>query len=204
MNQAKALSQIKGVWGMAFNREGWERCLDRSLDAVFGSFTALVIAAPLMALNLIGLKALLGAEPGAFDDPLLKAPTAFWVGSNLATIFVDWAAGLCAVLAASRFLGASKRAGDAVIGYNWLQPIAYGAQTTAVGAGLLSGSLAIFSTLIFAAAALSIAMYFGVLRRGLGLAPGPAVAVTIASMLLSVIVGALCGQAALVLWGGPQ
>ncbi len=204
MNASYALSQIIGVWRMAFNRSGWDRALDRSLDGVFASFWAIAWSAPLLIANFAALQIIFAGAENLPDDPLLGAPAPFWIASNLATFAVDWIIGLVALLAAARFLGASKRAGDAVIGFNWLQPITAAAQAIPIGAGYLLKSPAAFSVLMMPAIALSIAVYWGVLRRGLGLAPGPAIAITAGTMLLSVIVGALCHGAALAIYGPPQ
>lgn len=204
MNLRYALGQIAGVWRMAFDRPGWEQSFDRSLNGVFGSFWAVVWTAPLLIANFAALKTIFANAKNLPDDPLLGAPMPFWIGSNLATFAVDWAIGLAALLAAAHFLGASKRAGDAVIGYNWLQPITAAAQAAPVGAGFLFNSTAAFSLLMMPAIAIAIAVYWGVLRRGLGLAPGLAIAVTAGTLLLSVIVGALCHGVALGIYGAPQ
>jgi hypothetical protein len=204
MNATAALSQLRGVFAMAFNRPGWERALDRSLDGVFGSFWAIAWSAPLLLANFAGMKALFSAAGDGVDDRLLEAPMTFWLGSNFATFLADWAVGLAAILAAARFLGVSKRAGDVVIGYNWLQFLWAAAQAIPIGAGLLAASPSTFSLLMMPAIALSLAVFWGILRRGLGLAPGLAIALAAASMLLSVIVGAACHAVALALYGASQ
>lgn len=204
MSVAAAFAQLRGVFAMAFDRPGWERSLDRSLDGVFASFSAIVWSAPLLIANFAAMKALFSGAGDGVDDPLLDAPMTFWLASNMATFLADWAVGLVAILAAAHFLGASRRAGDVVIGYNWLQFVSAAAQAIPIGAGLVAASPATFSLLMMPAIAVSLAVFWGVLRRGLGLAPGLAVAVAAASLLLSVIVGAACHAAALALYGAPQ
>lgn len=200
MKPSQVASQVSGVWGMAFNRPGWDRALDRSLDGVFGSFSALLWAAPLMALNFAALKALFASSPQLAEDTLIGAPMPFWVAANLATAALDWAVGLCALLAAAHFLGAGKRAGDAVIGYNWMQLITAAVQSLPIFAGLAAKSASTFSVLSLPAIGVSLAILWGVLRRGLGLAPGSAVAVSAASILLSVLVGELSHRASLAIY----
>lgn len=204
MNPQTAMAQLRGLFAMAFNRQDWERTLDRSLDGVFGSFWAIMWSTPLLLLNFGATKTLFATAEGALDDPLLAAPLSVWLGANYATFLVDWAVGLAAILAAAHFLGASKRAGDAVIGYNWLQLVAAALQAVAINAGALAASPTTFSLLMMPAIAVSLALFWGILRRGLGLAPGLAVALTAGSLLLSVIVGAVCHAAALALYGPPQ
>ena len=198
MMVAHALRQMAGVWGMAWNRPHWERQLDRSIDGVFRSFWSIAFAAPLMGVAFLALRA--AAKNGAVEDELVSAPVSVWLGANFAAFAVDWAVGLAALLFAARLLGADKRAGDAVIGYNWAQTIVAAAQALPFGLLGFLGSRTGFSLFFFPALIIAGALSYGVQRRGLGLPVGASIALTIALMLIAALVSALTHAGAVALY----
>ncbi|MBY0422885.1 MAG: hypothetical protein K2Q06_11320 [Parvularculaceae bacterium] len=187
MNAAYIWSHIRGVWGMAWGRAGWEAELDRTIEGVFRSFVAVAIAAAVMAAVFAGARAASDAT-AAKGDVLLTAPLPTFLLANLSVFVADWATGLAALLFAARLLKAEKRAGDAVIGYNWSQLIVAAAQAAPLGVLAASRSQAAFVAAFFVALIVAVALIWGVVRRGLGLAPSLSMAVVAALLLIGFIV----------------
>ena len=200
MNPTYVWSHIRGVWGMAWGRAGWESELDRTVEGVFRSFFAVAMAAAVMAVVFIGAR---GAADAAAvkEDILLSAPLPAFLIANVFVFFVDWAAGLVALLFSARHLKVDKRAGDALIGYNWSQLIVAAAQAAPLAVLAASRSQAAFVASFFFALMVAIALIWGVVRRGLGLAPNLSTAVVAVLLLVGFIVQRAAYAVAVGLYG---
>jgi hypothetical protein len=195
-----AYRQIAAVVAMAQNRDGWERALDRSLDGVFFSFAALIYAAPVSLLGAFVSPIAATRLGSAPIDPLAGASVAFRFAAEFAGFALDWALGLVALLALARIIGATRRAGDIVIGYNWLAPITAVLQVAPIALFAATGGKTAFALLGPAGLALSIALYWGVLRRALATTIGATMAALVTLILVGLITRGAVGAVAIALY----
>lgn len=182
-----AARQIAGAFAMASGRENWRSALDRSVDAVFGSFAAFAFSTPLVVLFTLSAKRAALRIPDFADTLYQKAPLALLIIGDLVVYAVDWGVSLALLLGLARATGAGKQAADIIVGYNWLQPaiaavqlppIAIMASTASAGAGGLASLPAFAITLYF---------IWGIIRRGLNATASSAVAI----LFMLLIVGAV-------------
>lgn len=195
-----ASRQIVASSMMAFARQGWEERLDRSVDGVFRSFQAILIAAPIALVGHFALRRAAARIPDLQASVLLEAPYAYAVSVELVGYIVDWAASLALLIFAARALGASRRVGDLVVAFNWTQiPIAL-AQTSWLVLLGWAGSGSITAIAMFPAIAVIIALRWGVIRRGAGANAGAATGLIALLMLTGVISGAIVSGVATALY----
>jgi len=173
----RAASQMGGAWAMAFDHEGWRDRLDLSTEGVFGSFSAYLFAAPLMALYTMTARRALERMPDHAESVYSAAPAAAIVIGDLIFFTVDWAVGLFLLIILSRSLGVDKNAAGLIAGFNWSQPITTAVQLPPVAIAAATASPAAATLLGFPALALAVIILWGIVRRGLTIAAGPAVAV---------------------------
>ncbi len=191
----KAASQMSGVWAMAFDLDGWRERLDRSAEGVFGSFNAVFITAPLIALYSITARRAAQRMPDHAESIYNIAPPAPLVIGDLILFAIDWGAGLALLIMLSRSLGAQKSAGALIVGYNWSQPVTTAIQLPPIALAAATASPSVAGLLGFPALALAIAILWGVVRRGLSVAVGPAAAVVAMLIVASAVIRALGGEA---------
>jgi len=182
-----AARQIGGVWKMATNADDWRASLDRSIDAVFASFAAFVISAPLVVLYSISAKRAAARIPAFSDSLYVSAPLPLLVIGDLLTFALDWTASLTLLVMLARASGAGKRAADLIVGYNWTQPIITAVQLPAIAIMASTASAATGGLLGVPAFALTLFLIWGIVRRGLGSQPAP----TAAIIVMLIIVGAV-------------
>ncbi len=180
-----AARQLAGVWKMAWNRPDWTASLDRSIDGVFRSFWALALAAPFALVEFASLRRILARDGDNPIPELIAAPFGYALAVEAVAYLIGWTAGLIALVMAARAIGASGRAGDAIIGFNWIQVLTAAAQATMLAVISAVGELDALKALRLPLAAFVIALVWGVLRRSLG----AGVAATIAIFLMVVLVG---------------
>ncbi len=185
-----AARQLTGVWKMAFGADDWRRDLDRSEDGVFQSFWAMAFTAPLVALfSIISFRALLKIT-AAPDLPVLRLPLSAFVGAKLASFALEWAACLFFLLIVARAGGAARRAADIIVGYNWIQPITIAAQGPAIALVAATGDAGIGGFLVLPALGLSLALYWGIIRKTMEAAIGQTIALIAALYVIGLSVDA--------------
>lgn len=182
-----AARQLAGVWKMAWNRPNWTTSLDRSVDGVFRSFWALALAAPFAFVEFVSLRRILSRDRENPIPPLIEAPFAYAVVVEAGAYLLGWTAGLIALVMAARSIGASRRAADAIIGFNWIQVLTAAAQAAMLALIGAAGEIEALKAFRLPMAAFVIALIWGVLRRSLG----AGVAATIAIFLMIVLVGSI-------------
>lgn len=163
-----AASQLAGVWGMAWNRDGWRAMLDRSVDGVFKSFWAMVFAAPFSLLGYFLLRQAASRLPGLPDAPLLHAPLAFGLGVEIIGYLVNWVAALVALVMIARALRAGERISEIIIGFNWLHVFIAVIQIAPLAAMGLGGGSGFAGGLAIASTAVIVALFWGYVRRAFG------------------------------------
>jgi len=180
-----AARQLAGVWKMAWNRPDWTMSLDRSVDGVFRSFWAVALAAPFALAEFVSLRRILSRDRDNPIPQLVEAPLGYAVAVEAVAYLLGWSAGLAALVMAARALGASRRAGDAIIGFNWVQVMTAAAQAAMLALAVIAGDSDASILFRLPIAVFAIALIWGVLRRSLG----AGVAATIAVFLMIVVVG---------------
>jgi len=190
-----AARQIGGAWKMAFNAEDWKSTLDRGLDDVFASLSALAFASPLVVLASVAGRRAASRIPEFSDSIYVSAPLAALIVSDLATFALDWAASLALLLALARLTGAGRHAADLIVGYNWIQPVIAAAQLPAIALMAAAASRTLGGIVGLPAFALSLALLWGIVRRGLNAAPAPAAAIVVLLIFVGIAADLLCSAA---------
>lgn len=163
----RAARQIGAAWAMAWNRDGWRESLDRSVDGVFASFAAILFAFPFYVISYASIRRAAAKAAEKVTDPILTAPAAIAIPSQVLGVLADWFGSLAVLIAIARFVGADKRAAELIAGYNWIQaPISAAQAAPLLIIGLLGASSAT-TAFYMPAVALVFALLWGVLRRSL-------------------------------------
>lgn len=183
-----AARQIAGAWRMAFGEKDWRNALDRSIDAVFASFAAFLVAAPLVALFTISAKQAAARAPDFSDSIYLTAPLLPLVVGDLLIFAADWAASLLMLILIARATGAGRHAADLIVGYNWIQPVIAAAQLPAIAVIASTASMTAGALLGLPAFLLTIFLIWGILRRGLAARRAPAAAILVALIALGAVI----------------
>lgn len=186
----EAARQMSGAWKMALDREDWENAFDRSAAGVFGSFRAALIVVPLAALASATAAQAARRSPDLSASIYASAPTAFLVVMDLATLALDWLASIALLIGAARSMGATRNAGALIAGYNWTLPIMTAAQLPPLALMAATGGAVWGGLAALPALALSFALLWGVIRRGLGAGAAP----TIAVMVMLFLIGAAADE----------
>lgn len=194
--------QITGVWNMAAGAPDWRAKLDRDTDSVFDSFYALALSAPMaLATSALARRAALRSPDG---DPtqIASIPPFLSALFDLVGLAVAWAASLALLVSIARRTGQTDKAADIVVGWNWLQPVtivlglpsialaAAGLHTVAVGMALL--------TLV-----LSVALYFGFVRRAFDAESGAAIGILVMLVVIEIFVDFLALAIGQSIYGTP-
>ena len=185
-----AARQIAGAWMMAFNAPDWRRRLARSTDDVFGSSAAIIISSALVGLAALTAKRAAARVPD-LSEVVAAAPLPALIGGNVLIFLLDWAASLTLLLMV-------VRAADIIVGFNWIQPIVAAAQLPSIVLLAATASRPVAALAALPALAISLALLWGVVRRGLVAAPGRAAAI----VAMLIVLGAafdFFGDAAM--WG---
>lgn len=180
-----AASQLGAVWRMAWNWPGWADSLDRSVDGVFKSFWAIALTAPLTLLDYFSSRRVIAQFPELRETPLLQAPFAIGFTVEFIGFLLSWAAGLVVLVYVARLAGASARAADLIIGYNWLHVYIGALQAAPLALMSIFGARQTAALLAAPATILTIALLWGLLRRTIG----AGIARTISILLLLIFVG---------------
>ncbi|MEK7266490.1 MAG: hypothetical protein AAB227_10370 [Pseudomonadota bacterium] len=183
-----AARQIAGASKMALNAGDWKAELDRSIDAVFGSFSAFFYAAPLVALFTLSARRAAARVPDFPDTLYQTAPLAALLVADLATYALDWAASLALLVMLARASGASDRAADLIVGYNWIQPVIAAAQLPPIALMASTASAAAGGLLGLPVFILTAFLIWGIIRRGLNVQPAQAAAAFVALALVGVVI----------------
>lgn len=186
-----AARQIAGAWKMAMDADDWRASLDRSLDGVFQSLSAVLFAAPLIALRTLSARQ---AAIRISDDPdpfYAAAPLAGLIAGDLVAFSLDWAASLTLLVLLARASGAGRQAADIIVGYNWIQPIVVALQLPAVALMAATASRTLGGLVGLPALAIILTLIWGVVRRGLGAQIGPSAAVVVLLVLVGAVIDLL-------------
>lgn len=167
-----AARQMGAAFQMAAGREGWRDKLDCSVDGVFRSFTAIVFAAPAAFAAVLSGRRASKSSPDLPADALAAAPLPLHAAAEFVAFGLDWALGLAVLLIAARTLKADRGAAPLIAGYNWAQPLVLFAAAPALALVAVTGSSAA-SVFLIPVLAFNLALYWGIIRRGLGLEPAP-------------------------------
>lgn len=196
MNLDYAAGQIAAAFKMAFNRPGWSDALDHSVDGVFRSFYAIIFTAPFAILGFFFLRRAASRTPEFPAAQLLEAPIGFALAFQMTGFLVDWAASLAALVVAARYVGASKSAANLIAGFNWTQVIVAVTQTAPIAALSLPGGRQFASLLFLPATAFVIALYWGILRRGLNTGVVSTILMIVVLTLIGLIASSVIGSIA--------
>ncbi len=192
----QAARQIGGAWKMAFNRGDWRRSLDRATEDVFASMAAFILSAPLVALFTISAQRASARIPDFSESLYVTTPLPALIAADLITYALDWAASLILLVMIARSTAAGKQAAELIVGYNWIQPVIAAAQLPAIAIMASTASTALGGLFGLPALVLTLALLWGVIRRGLGARPAPAGAIVVMLILVGAAID-LIGSAAM-------
>lgn len=182
-----AARQIGGALKMALGAKDWRASLGRTTDDVFAALAAFAICAPLVILATFAAKRAALRIPDLGDTLVRSAPLAALIFGDLVTFALDVAASLALLVMLARATGVDKQAAELIIGFAWIQPVLVAAQLPAIALMASTASRTAGALLALPALILTIALIFGIVRRGLG--AKPAAAAAIVAMLI--VVGAV-------------
>lgn len=161
------LNHLTGLWAMAFDHEGWEENMDRSIDGVFRSFFLMI---PCFAI-VISLSFLLTPVYRELDLGVNNEPVSLAAVPGTILIFirflVEWFASLGFLLLVAKKLDQASYAVDIIIGYNWLQMMTKFLLAFPVLLLTATKSIDLSGVVTLPVMVLIIALYWGVLRRSL-------------------------------------
>lgn len=200
MNLDYAAGQISGAVMMAFSREGWEQRLDRSVDGVFRSFQAFLFAAPFALVGYFFLRRAAEHTTELQASALLQTPYPYMIAVEMTGFALDWAASLALLVFAARMLGAARRVGDLIIGFNWIQPAIAAAQAAPLALLSVDATGSAAAIAFFPSFAFAVALLWGVIRRSTQAGPGAAAGLILLLALTGLIVGAIVSSAAVGLY----
>jgi hypothetical protein len=191
-----ASRQLAGVWRMAWNQPDWTTTIDRSVDGVFRSFWAIAFAAPVALAGSFCVRRAAAHIPELAQSALLTVPLGASVMIEMIAYVAGWFAGLATLIFAVRSIGAAKRVGDVIIGYNWLQVFAAAAQLAPLAILSLTRRSEVAALFALPALVIVIALYWGMLRRssdgGRAAVLGMFVLLAIVTFLTSSIIASVC------------
>ena len=193
-----AARQLGAVWALTFPREGddWRDRMDRSMEATFRSFWALLIAAPFSFMVIIAVRRAAAASPDIESSALMTAPLIFHLFTELLVYLVDWGVSIAAIVIVARVIEAARHASDAIIAYNWAQVFAAALQSAPLAIIGVFGSAEIAGILAIPALVISLMILWSVFRRALTASAGMAVAMIAIMVLITIVVGAFIRGAA--------
>jgi hypothetical protein len=190
-----AARQIGASWNMAFNRDGWTKELDRSVDGVFRSFGATALAFPFVAIAFLSIRR--AAPASAAAEPIIAAPLAVGLAAQLVGYLADWVVALVLLLAIASALKADRRAADIIVGYNWLQPPVAAIMSAPFATLALPQGKIIAEILFLPALAAAIVLNWGLIRRALGADISVSLGILFLLTLVSLFVQAFAARAVL-------
>lgn len=180
--------QLAGAWKMAFDAPDWRAALARDTESVFASFWAIAWSAPLVVISsALGLRAAM-KMPGVDPAAIPPAPPLIASAFDLVAAAATWVGSLALLLLIARRTGLAARAADIVVGWNWIQPITLLAAIPTAAAAAATGNASIAGVLAAPALILSIALYYGFVRRALGPAVGSAIGIVVLLVLVEALI----------------
>ena len=195
-----AARHLGGVWKMAWNAPGWEDSLDRSVDGVFKSFWAAALTAPIAIAGFISGERAASRIPDLAGPGGAETPLGLSIAAEAVAFIAVWSVQLAALVLSARAAGRTRRIADIIIGFNWMQVYVSLAQSAPfIVLGLtLKREFAGFVAL--PALAFIVALYWGVLRRSLGVGAASTLAVFALLLLLELVTTSLISAGALALY----
>ena len=186
---------------MALNVPDWRTSLDRSLEAVFGSFYATLFCAPLIVLYTVALQRT-ATHASSKSSDIRDAPLGALIANDFIVFAIQWAVSLFVLVMLARAMGARRRVGDLIIGFNWTQPITLAALLPGASATAAAGNADVGMLFVFPGIALAIALLWGVIRRGLDARPAQAIAILVMLLLIGVLIDVTSIMVLQALFGG--
>lgn len=181
-----------GTLALARGDRDWDRRLPMSAEAVFGSFWAMALAVPAIAVFVEAVRRAALANPDAAELVRADAPIVF-VGANVLAALLSWTASLLVLGQLASRSGEGWRISPLVVGYNWSRLIVNlvgglgGALAIMAGAG--AGTVIALTSLVLFG--LTIWLDIGVVRHGLGLTLGRTIGALAFVLLARVVASAV-------------
>ena len=190
------------AWTLARGAPGWASRLDMSAGAVFGSFWAVPLSLPAIALvHEVQRRAQL-QEPGFADALANVSPVLVGVAAMVGALGA-WAGSLLVLTALTRRSASVEgwRVSPLLVGYNWSRLIVNLVAGLGAGLGVATGQPILFSLVSPVVGGLTLFLDIGILQRALALPLGRALGAVMVVLLARGIAGALAA-AAVTLAGG--
>ena len=187
----EAARQMGGAAKMALAAPDWRETLDRSMNAVFASFWAVALSAPLALLATATTMRAARRTADLGESVYANAPFAPLAAIDLAAFVADWAVNLAILVLVARFIGAGKKAAELIVGFNWITPMVTAIALPALAIIAATASTQIGGLVALPTLVLQIALIYGVVRRGLDLSLAPSAGIVALLILSSAIVDGL-------------
>ncbi len=168
-------SGVTGALAMVRGRLGWEQSLDTSTQGLRQSFGAVFVGTLVaVAIGLVTSRLLTSIDIG--DHDLVEFKNSIGIGLYLISTPFRWLMTLAIFFAVAERLPHPPNLNRLIIGYNWAELFRLLIMLCVATVSLLAKSQALFAIGMVWVLALSIWIYYGVIRRGLNLAPPSAIA----------------------------
>ena len=172
------------AWTLARGAPGWEGRLDMSAGAVFGSFWAVPLSLPAIALvHEVQRRAQL-QEPGLADALASVSPVLVGVAAMVGALGA-WAGSLLVLTALTRRSASVEgwRVSPLLVGYNWSRLLANLVVGLAAAVAVGTGVLPLYAVGAAFGAGLALFLDIGIIRHALGLTLGRALGVFLVVLL---------------------
>lgn len=197
----KAAQHLRGAWRLVARDAAWREEMDLSLDGVFNSLWAFLLAVPFALLSILAENRLALSMDDYSTTIFAKAPLSAIAVASLLISAIIWAGTLYILAYAAKRAGASRSVAGLIVSYNWTQLLVYIASAAPALAILLGGAMGIAGFLYLLLFGFSLYIFWVVLRENLPLGTSGIVALIAGLTILSLAIYSLMLNALIALFG---
>ncbi len=189
---------LRGVWRMAFGGDSDGGDIDRSIDGVFASFWAVVIAAPFALVAFSAGKQWAATTPDYANSVYAKAPLPVLFTAEIIALAAYWGAIIAALLLVARTLNATRQVAGLIVAYNWGQLIIFMISAAPSAVLIFTGDLNLFALTALPVGIAGLFINWRILRQNLPLTIAAAVFLIVLLTIIKLFVNSVVVHA--VVW----
>ncbi len=189
---------VRGVWRMAFGGGDWRDDIDRSVDGVFASFWAVIIAAPFALVAFSAGKQMAATAPDFTNTVYAKAPLPVLFSAEIIALAAYWGAIIAALVLIARSLNATRQVAGLIVAYNWGQLIIFMISAAPSVILIFTGDLNLFALTALPIGIAGLFINWRILRQNLPLTIGAAIFLIVLLAIIKLFVNSVVVHA--VVW----
>jgi len=182
---------VRGVWRMAFGGGDWREDIDRSMDGVFASFWAIIIAAPFALVAVTADKQITATSPEFANTIYAKAPLPVLFTAEIIALAAYWAASIAALVLTARSLNATRQVAGLIVAYNWGQLVIFMLSAAPAATLIFTGNLNIFALMALPAGIAGVFINWRILRQNLPLTIGGVIFLIVLLTIITLFVNSV-------------